>query len=63
MEKDNDVKTKNRNLRYVIYFCGCRLDNVSVFPQICPDHGEGIRVTGPYYLRGESKQIDPRHLC
>ena len=61
MEKDNDIKKKNP--RYVIYYCGCRLDNVSVFPPVCLVHGKGVRVTGPYFLRGEDKPIDPRHVC
>ena len=61
MEKSEGKKEKN--FRYVVYFCGCRLDNVSVFPPICVIHKKGVKVTGLYYPVGESKQIDPRHIC
>jgi len=61
--RDLEIKRKIRKMRWVVYACGCRINNIFIIPKECDAHKEKIKMTGPMFLYGEPFFIDPRHVC
>lgn len=62
--KDYEMRRRIRQLRYVVYECGCVKYNVSIVPWQCGIHKKEVKVTGPMFLpSGEPYFVNPRHIC
>ena len=60
--RDLEIKRKVRKMRWVVYLCGCRINNIFIVPKECSTHKKKIKMTGPMIPYGEPFPIDPRNL-